>query len=256
LEREFPERVKAEPELLAQHFTEAGDSTSAITYWLRAGIRAAERSADHEAVQHLRRGLDLLLRLPESPERDSRELEFQFTLASSLVAVTGWASPEVGAGRVRSAELSERLGHTQYLVYALYGQFAFSVNRGKTRLGFEAASRCRSLCNDAKTKVIGCRALGVALMQLGQLQDARAELEQLHALNNSDAPQGLARALIVDPFASGDSLLALTLWALGYPAQAKIAGQRAMDIAARLDHLLTTCFALFFAGAELRRIVR
>ncbi len=56
LEQQFPERASVEPELLARHLTQAGQVEAAPSYWLKAGQRAAERSADEEAVRHLRRG--------------------------------------------------------------------------------------------------------------------------------------------------------------------------------------------------------
>ena len=45
LEARFPEICETQPELLAQHYTEAGLLAQAIPYWQRAGQRAVERSA-------------------------------------------------------------------------------------------------------------------------------------------------------------------------------------------------------------------
>jgi predicted ATPase len=77
LEERFPEWIAREPELLAHHFAEARQTERAIGYWLKAGKRAAGRSANLEAVRQLTRGLETLQTLPESPERDRRELAFQ-----------------------------------------------------------------------------------------------------------------------------------------------------------------------------------
>ena len=52
----MPERVEREPELLAYHYAEAGQPDTAAGYWLAAGRLAARRSANSEAVAHLRRG--------------------------------------------------------------------------------------------------------------------------------------------------------------------------------------------------------
>src|SRR5262249_36388595 len=40
LEERFPETVDTQPELIAQHYTEAGRGAEAIPYWFRAGDRA------------------------------------------------------------------------------------------------------------------------------------------------------------------------------------------------------------------------
>ena len=66
----FPNWPETTPELLAHHLTEAGEAGRAVRYWLEAGRRSAERSADREAVSHLRRGLEVLAGLPASAERD------------------------------------------------------------------------------------------------------------------------------------------------------------------------------------------
>src|SRR5215470_13608935 len=46
LETQFPATVATQPELVAHHYTEAGQSESAITYWQRAGQQAFQRSAN------------------------------------------------------------------------------------------------------------------------------------------------------------------------------------------------------------------
>src|SRR5206468_6296859 len=48
LEAQFPDIVATQPELLAQHYTEAGLAEQAIPYWQRAGQQASDRSANVE----------------------------------------------------------------------------------------------------------------------------------------------------------------------------------------------------------------
>jgi predicted ATPase len=59
----FPEVVRAQPELVAHHFTEAGLSDAAIEYWQRAGDLAMARSGHAEAIHHFSVALDLLTKL-------------------------------------------------------------------------------------------------------------------------------------------------------------------------------------------------
>jgi len=58
LEAQFPEVAESQPERLAYHYTEADRGAQAIPYWQRAGQRAVERSANHEAVSHFTKGLE------------------------------------------------------------------------------------------------------------------------------------------------------------------------------------------------------
>ncbi len=105
LETQFPQTVQTQPELLAHHCTEAGLTDKAIGYWLQAGLRSRERSAEIEAIGHLTCGLALLETLPESAERDVRELELLSPLGTAYIAARGYAAPEVGPvfRRARSA---------------------------------------------------------------------------------------------------------------------------------------------------------
>ena len=59
LEERFPERVAAEPEVIARHYDQAGLAAQAIAHYQRAGERATQRSANEEAIGHLRRALAL-----------------------------------------------------------------------------------------------------------------------------------------------------------------------------------------------------
>jgi predicted ATPase len=44
LEAQFPERVATQPELVAQHYTEAGLTEQAIPYWQQQGKQAEARA--------------------------------------------------------------------------------------------------------------------------------------------------------------------------------------------------------------------
>jgi predicted ATPase len=87
--RHFPERVTAEPEVLAQHAELAGRIGEAIDFYQRAGEREKMRFAHEEAICDLRRALDLLATQPEDAERDAREVAIQLALAGSLAVARG-----------------------------------------------------------------------------------------------------------------------------------------------------------------------
>ena len=84
LEAQFPETAKAQPELLAHHYTEAGLIEQAVGYWYKAGQSAVQRSAHVEAIAHLRQGLALLQTLSETPDRVQREVDMLIALGASL----------------------------------------------------------------------------------------------------------------------------------------------------------------------------
>jgi predicted ATPase len=121
LEGQFAEIAENQPEILARHLTEAGRSEHAVEQWLKAGRRAAGRSAYVEAIAHLKQGLELLVLLPDWGRRSDIETDLQLALGVSLFATKGLASPEAAAAYERARALCEASGDIVRLVSALWG---------------------------------------------------------------------------------------------------------------------------------------
>jgi class 3 adenylate cyclase len=121
LEARFPEVIETQPELLAQHYTEAGLIAQAIPYWQRAGEHAVERSAHVEAVGHFTKGLALLKTLPDPPQHAQQELTLQIALGAPLMALHGLSASEVGRAYARARELCQQIRETPELVPVLVG---------------------------------------------------------------------------------------------------------------------------------------
>ena len=94
LENGFADIAASQPEIVAHHFTEAGLVEAAIDYWLKAGNLALSRSANAEAVKHLRRGIELIQFQAPSPERVRKELDLYLALGPAVAATQGYAAPE------------------------------------------------------------------------------------------------------------------------------------------------------------------
>src|SRR5262249_53227476 len=90
-----------------------GEIEEAIAAWQRAGEIAVARSAYREAEQHYRKALELLPVLPESAERDSRELSLHLTLGGILTTTQGWSSARTAEVYQRAKTLSEREGSAE-----------------------------------------------------------------------------------------------------------------------------------------------
>jgi class 3 adenylate cyclase len=115
LETDSPEIIESQPELLAQHYAEAGLVEKSVTYWGKAGRRSAARSAMAEAAVQLRKGLDQLMLLPDAPERQRQELEFLSALGGVLTAAQGHGAPAAAQAYARGRELWEpRFPHGVY----------------------------------------------------------------------------------------------------------------------------------------------
>jgi tetratricopeptide (TPR) repeat protein len=221
LEQQFPETVDTQPELLAQHYTEAGLRVQALPYWQWAGQRAFERSANLEAIGHLTKGLELLNTLPDTPEHRQQELNVHTTLGRALSVTKGLAAPEVAAAYHRARALCQEVGETPQLFPVLRGLVPFYINRGELQTARELGEQMLSLAqrgHDPARLVEAHIMLGNALFSLGELGAARPHLEQ-----------GIPNTPIWEIFRL--SRLAQILWYLGYPDQALQRSQEALTLA-------------------------
>jgi len=202
LETQFPDRLETQPELLAQHYTEAGLTAQAVRYWQRAGERAGQRSAHAEAVAHLTKGLAVLQILPQTLEHVHAELLLQHTLGVSLMALKGYTAPEVEQAYARAHALCQQVGETPELFPVLIGLFLFYVNRPdyqKAHILGEQCLRLAQQADNAEFLVQAHMALGVTLFFFGQLSQARAHLEQGVALYAPQPHPSLAWRYGQDP---------------------------------------------------------
>ena len=83
-------------------------------YWLKAGQQALGRSAMTEAVIQLRKGLDLLAGLPDSPWRRQHELDLQIALRPALAATKSFSAAAVGRPLTRASALAEQINRPEY----------------------------------------------------------------------------------------------------------------------------------------------
>ncbi len=121
LEAQFPEVVETQPELIAHHYTEAGRGLEAVPHWQRAGDRALQRWANLEAIAHLKKGLELLGKIPESPDRNRSVDEAQrYSLLFALGQAQWKAGEFLDAGEtlLGAAKVAQALGSTESLISA------------------------------------------------------------------------------------------------------------------------------------------
>ena len=84
LVQSHPDIAATQPELVARHYTEGRRDDLALPYWMKAGERALERSANYEAIDHFSNALALAERLPDGPEQSVETLAARLRLAEAL----------------------------------------------------------------------------------------------------------------------------------------------------------------------------
>ncbi len=236
---------------LARHFQEAGAVRKAIVYLRQAGERAVRLSANEEAITHLRRGLELLETMPDTPERAQEELALQVALAVPLQAAKGFAAPEVGHTFARTRELCRQVGETPQIFPVLWLLALFYGTRGEHQTAHELAEQLLNLAERVGDPVLVALAhymLGSAALFIGKLTLAQDYLEQVIAFYDPQEHDTLIFHYGLDIGVSGLSFASLAFWLLGYPDQALKRSQEALALAQGLDHPLALGLALGGAG--------
>jgi class 3 adenylate cyclase len=120
------------PELLAHHWSEAGDPRQAIAAWVTAAHQAAARSAYAEMCADYERALAVHSRILDEPEpeRIQRELELQLGLTDALQMVRGFGAPETLAAADRARKLGELLGDPRVRMRTLYNLWGSAISSG------------------------------------------------------------------------------------------------------------------------------
>jgi predicted ATPase/class 3 adenylate cyclase len=251
LEAQFPETVETQPELLAQHYTEADLAAQAIAYWQRAGARAIERSAHMEAIAHLTRGLAVLQTLPTTSERAQHELALQTTLGPALMAMKGFAAPEVEHTYIRAHALCQQMGEQSCLFPVLWGLWSLYLVRARHQTGRELAEQLLALAQQTQDRALSVqayRARGTTLFFVGEFAHAREDLERGIALYNAQAFRSYTLLSGQDAGVTCLSHVAQVLWVLGYPDQAGQRNHEALALAQEVSHPFSLAYALGFAG--------
>jgi len=163
IDGEFPALKEAHPEVLARHWSEVGETERAIAEWSRAGKAAEARSAFNEAQECYQQALELISLLPESPERDLRELELTQSNVRVLMITRGWPARETIHTIERAAVLAEKSGNLKQLIHLM-------ISRGAT-LGYSGALVAASEVAD--------RALELALREGSPMSLGRSHVLQL-----------------------------------------------------------------------------
>lgn len=122
IDEEFADIKEGHPEILARHWTEAGEAEHAISEWCRAGAAAETRSAFQEARTSYGEALALLGMLPEALQRDARELELLTSFHRVLYQTKGLAAAETKDANERMILLAERTGNLVELAGSLTGK--------------------------------------------------------------------------------------------------------------------------------------
>ncbi len=233
---------------LAHHYSRSGNVPKALEYHERAGRRALQRSAYTDAMRALTSALELLMRLPESPERDQRELGFQTTLGPVLMITKGWAAPETERVYLRAQKLAETGGTAAQRFSLLTGLFGPAYVGGRFPEARDRLEQIRSFTSQQPEPEF--------LLELTHhdwsiaLSTGELETAQRHVEDGLAFFQAHPGSVPVTPYSAhhpavcGHALGATILWLRGYPERARRHADQAVSLAREVGHSPSVIIAL------------
>jgi predicted ATPase len=245
---------------LAHHFQEAKIAAKAIHYLHQAGDKAVQLSAYQEGIDHLIRGLDLLMSRSNTPQRARKELDLQLSLGLAWTGDKGTMSVEVFQIYTRARELCQILGEKSQLCRVLGGLSLYYYTRAQHQQAYSHAKEALILAEwlgDPLLVMLGDWYMGFITFSMGQYKIARVHLERVVASYEPDRHHhSLLTLRGSDPGPSAMAYLACCLWSLGFPDKAQKHSQEALAMARVLGHPFSLVDVVCYAGCMLSSMRR
>lgn len=253
----FPELAEQQPEVVARHWTEAGELELAIAAWTTAGQQAASRAAYIEAEGRLQQALDLQRSLPPEAAAPAVELSLLISLAVSLAASRGFAAPRLGKILLEARSICDQLGNAAALFNILTAICNLQITAAAIDDAEETNRRCEQIATttaDPAQLILTGTAAGYILHTKGDLAGARRRLEEVARLYAEHDGRNLIYGVPQDPLVTSLIVLATVLHGLGEMVEAERISQqylqharslgRPFDVAWACEWRATTCLAM------------
>lgn len=248
-EQQFPELAITQPELVAYHFTEAGVADKAMSYWRKAGVRAAQRSANPEAVTHFEKALKVSESLPKSDELKMEQLEIYLILGPPLMSSKAFTSPAVEVAYQKARRLCDEVGTKSELLTVLWGLWLHYAHRGRINEARPLAQQIFDIAGEVDDDALMLQAhhaVWTTEVWHGDLQlcdeHARAGL-RLYDRHRHASHKYLYGSH--DPGVCAHGTAAISAWFLGKPDEAIRLTREGANLAKELDHPYSRIITLF-----------
>ena len=241
----------AAPELLAHHASMAGMNEQACRYWLMAGERAAARSANKEAISHLKAGTNLIRGMPDTREKLRLELDLHSALVPPLMAIHGYSSEAAGHVSSRAVDLCRRIGDPVELAAVLWQAWLFNFTRANHAVATAIAREIEERMQDAvdpAALIVAHVPLGLSLIAMGNPIKARIQLEQATRTYRDLKGGQIALRYGMEVGAVGHAYEAWCLGMLGYPERAFQGRAATLEIIERVRHPYTSARGLYWCA--------
>ncbi len=246
IRNKFGELAESRPEVVAYHAGEAGLAELATEAWSRASERALARAANREALMHIEEGLRQLGRLGAGNERHEKELAFELARGPALMAVKGFAAPEVKATYGRAQDLCQLLGDPSRVYAVLWGLWAHWFVAGELVPARDFAEQVMKIAQTTREPALlvpAYHALGYTLFYMAEYEQSLELARRGLALFDLDIERRNTRLFQFSSSVALHHFAATSLWMLGFPEQARIEAEKAIALGAELDHAPSLAYA-------------
>jgi predicted ATPase/DNA-binding winged helix-turn-helix (wHTH) protein len=243
---------------LAMHFERARDYKRAARYLKQGANTAIRRFAYQEAVGLALHGIELIAKLPKTRETMDEALCLHLTLGVPLIAIEGYASPNVGRVYMKARELYEQMGDTPDVSEVLWGLWTFHTLRAEFEIARTIAEEFIELSERLPYPGLALRghwAMEITFTHIGKFDVALDHFDQ--ALERYDPAQHRDDSFLyaLNPGVAMPCFAAWSLWCVGKPDQAVQRIEQALALASELSEPQGLAHALLFASVlyHLRR---
>ena len=241
-------------ERIALHYGAAGMPIEAASSWREAAEHAVRSSANLEAAERARRGLEALESVAEDGSRQSLEIDLRIVLGAALGTAEGFAATDAMAAYDRALELAYESSTAGHQFRAFQELSSYYLSRGQVSIAFDTAERALSGLDadsddDAEKLPAAQRTLGLAKLLHGDFSGASTDLESSLApyAGHRSHIQTMAPALGIS-MAETLSHLSLVDWFLARPSQALEHSTESLTLARRCNDPYTRVLSVFRAS--------
>ena len=236
---------------LAMHF-ERGRDYKRAAYYLKLGANIAiRRFAYQEAVSLARRGIELIGKLPNTREAVNEALCLHLTLGVPLIAIEGYASPNVGRVYLKARELYEQLGDTPDISEVLWGLWTFYALSAELETARNIAEEFLSLSERLPYPGLAMRghwALETTFTHLGNFELALDHFEQALAVYDPAQHRDDSFLYALNPGVAMPCFAAWALWITGRSDESLQRIDEALTLARELSEPQGLAHAALFAS--------
>ncbi len=249
----FPSKTGTEPEVIAHHFTEAGMTTTAIPYWIKAGELAQKRVALQEAIGYFERGLSLAQSLPDSVERDTHELQLRTLLGMAWVALQGYTHPQVLANLDSALRLDQSSVDGDYTLRILWGLWVYRLCIGEIGASLAWAERMIATADERDNedmRLAGHWSACNSHYFMGNFRQSIHHADVILARYNAERDGHLAELISHDPKTIALAYKSGAEWISGFPDRARTTAHAAIVNADSRKHAFDMCWVRVFTAHE------